>query len=183
MIFYPLYLLLMKIIKLISLLILLTFVFNPAKAQQRGLNFALKLVVNDYLDLKDALLANNTSLSQNKAAKFVFDLNTVPDKDMSSQQHSAWFNYLGRLQSTSRAMGETTAIEEQRKQFSALSNALYGMLKDLKVTPFTLYRQYSQAKDAYWLSNSRLIKNPYFGLAQKQMVREGTTREVLSPSK
>ncbi|GAA4097574.1 DUF3347 domain-containing protein [Mucilaginibacter panaciglaebae] len=173
----------MKLLKTALALTLITLVFNPANAQQRGLSFALKLAVNDYLDLKNALLANKVSLAQNKAGKFVFDLNTVPDKDMNSQQHSAWFNYLSRLQSTSRAMGETTSIEAQRKEFSALSNAMYSMLKDLKLTPFMLYRQYSQAKDAYWLSNSRLIKNPYFGIAEKQMVKEGVTREVLSPSK
>ena len=173
----------MKLLKPALALILIILVFNPAKAQQRGLGFALKLVVNDYLDLKNTLLAGNVTLSQNKAAKFVFDLNTVPDKDMTRLQHNAWFKYMGRLQSTSRAMGETTSIEDQRKQLSALSNAMYGMLKDLKVTPFTLYRQYSQAKDAYWLSNSKIIKNPYFGMAEKQMVKEGVTREVLSPVK
>jgi hypothetical protein len=173
----------MKLSKVVLLLALLALAFNPAQAQQRGLKFALNLVVNDYLDLKDALLANKVALAQNKAGKFVFDLNTVPDKDMSDQQHSAWFNYLARLQSTSRAMGETTAIAEQRKQFSALSNAMYGMLRDLKATPFTLYRQYSPVKDAYWLSKSQVIKNPYFGIAEIKMVKEGNTREILSPAK
>lgn len=173
----------MKLLRSVLLLTLVGLTLKPAKAQQRGLKFALNLVVNDYLDLKDALLSNKVALAQNKAGKLVFDMNTVPDKDMSSQQHSAWFNYLGRIQSTSRAMGETTSIEEQRKQFSALSNAMYGMLHDLKLTPFTLYRQYSRAKDAYWLSNTQAIKNPYFGIAEKQMVKEGTTREVLSPVK
>jgi len=173
----------MKLLKPVLLLVLISLVLNPANARQRGLKFALNLVVNDYLDLKDALLNNNVALAQNKAGKFVFDLNTVPDKDMTSQQHTAWFNYLGRLQSTSRAMGETTSIEDQRRQFSALSNAMYGMLHDLKATPFTLYRQYSRAKDAYWLSKTQAIKNPYFGISQKQMIKEGTTREVLLPGK
>ncbi|WP_214072001.1 DUF3347 domain-containing protein [Mucilaginibacter sp. dw_454] len=173
----------MKLLKLALALTLITLYLNPVKAQQRGLDFALNLVVKDYLDVKNALLAGNVSLAQNKAGKLVFDFNSVPDKDMTNQQHEAWFNYLSRLQSTSRAMGETTSIEEQRRQFSALSNAMYGLLKDSKLSPVTLYRQYSQSKDAYWLSNSQIIKNPYYGIAEKKMVKEGVIREVLPASK
>lgn len=173
----------MKLSKIILLLTLIGLAVHPAKAQHSSLKFSLNLVVQDYMDLKNALLNNKVALAQNKAGKLVFDMNAVPDKDLSSQQHGAWFNYLGRIQSTSRAMGETTNIEEQRKQFSALSNAMFGLLKDTKLAPITLYRQYSQAKDAYWLSSTQAIKNPYFGIASKQMVKEGTTREVLSPGK
>lgn len=175
----------MRLLKTVLVLAFITPVLRPVKAQQQhpALKFAVNLVVSDYLDLKNALLNDKIGLAQNKAGKMVFDLNSVPDRDMTAQQHSAWFNYLGRLQSTSRAIGETTNIEEQRKQFSAISNAMYGLLKDTRLTPITLYRQYSQTRDAYWLSNTQAIKNPYYGINSKQMLKEGTTREVLSPGK
>ncbi|MFD2874614.1 DUF3347 domain-containing protein [Mucilaginibacter ximonensis] len=175
----------MKLLKPALALALITLIFNLVKAQQQhpALKFSVNLVVNDYLDLKNALLNDKIALAQNKAGKMVFDLNSVPDRDMTPQQHSAWFNYLGRLQSTSRAIGETTNIEEQRKQFSAISNAMYGLLKDTRLTPITLYRQYSRARDAYWLSNTQAIKNPYYGANSKQMLKEGSTRDILSPGK
>jgi hypothetical protein len=169
----------MKLLKALLLLTLISTAFNTAGAQQRGLNFAVTQVIKDYLEIKNALIINNAGLAQNKAGKLVWDLNTVPDKDMTGQQHAAWFDYLARLQRASREISESNSIAYQRKHFSALSNTLYGALKDLKLNSFPVYKQYSQSTDSYWLNDSPTIKNPYYGSADKKMVKEGQTKEVL----
>jgi hypothetical protein len=169
----------MKLLKAFLLLTITSATLNVAKAQPRGLDFATNQVIKDYLEIKNALITNNAGVAQNKAGKFVWDLNTVPDKDMSSQQHTAWFDYLSRLQRASREISESNSISYQRKHFSALSNTLYGALKDLKLNRYPIYKQYSTSTDSYWLSDSPTIKNPYYGVADKKMVKEGETREVL----
>jgi hypothetical protein len=168
----------MKLLKAILLFTLIVTAFNPVKAQQRGLNFAVATVIRDYFETKNALYANNANLAQNKAGKLVWDLNTVPTKDMSSQQHAAWFDYLARLQRWSRAISETNSLPGQRKNFSALSNTLYSALKDLKMTPFQVYRMYSQSNDSYWLSDGSAIKNPYYG-SVGTLSKDGIVKDVI----
>jgi hypothetical protein len=56
---------------------------------------------------------------------------------------------------------------------------LYGVLKDLKLNSFAVYKHYSAASDAYWLSDGPAIRNPYYGIADKKMSKEGVTKEIL----
>jgi hypothetical protein len=163
----------MKLLKTILLFTVTLITFTTANAQKPGLNFAVKLVYKDYLEVKNALATNNALLAQNKAGKMVWDLNTVPTKDMTSEQHAAWFETLARIQSTARQISESNSLSYQRKYLSALSNYLYNGLKSMKLNTFVVYRQYSAGTDSYWLNDSPTIKNPYNGS------KEGVTREVL----
>jgi hypothetical protein len=169
----------MRSLTALLFLTIISTAFNPAKAQQRGLNFAVTTVIRDYLEIKNSLLVNNAGLAQNKAGKMVWDLNNVPTKDMSSPQHSAWFDYLARLQRSSREISESNSISYQRKHFSALSNTLYGALKDMKMNPFTMYKLYSASNDSYWLSDHSVVKNPYYGAADKKKSKDGIVKEIL----
>ena len=150
-----------------------------AKAQQRGLDYAVTTVIKDYLEIKNALFASNAGLAQNKAGKLIWDLNNVPTKDMSSQQHGIWFDYLARLQRNSREISESNSLAYQRKHFSALSNTIYSAIKDLKINNFPVYKQYSATNDAYWSSDSPINRNPYFGIGDKKMGKDGVTKEIL----
>jgi Cu(I)/Ag(I) efflux system membrane fusion protein len=172
----------MKLLKTLLFLTLILTGINIVNAQQRGLNFAVTAVFKDYLEIKNALVVNNAGLVQNKAGKLIWDLNMVPTKDMNNEQHSTWFDYLSRIQSTGREISESNSISYQRKYFSALSNALYAALKTLNLNSSTIYKQYSASNDSYWLNDSPVIKNPYYGITEKQGVKEGTTREVLPPA-
>lgn len=172
----------MKLLRTLLFLTLILTGINTVNAQQRGLNFAVTTVFKDYLEIKNALVVNNAGLAQNKAGKLIWDLNTVPTKDMSNEQHSAWFAYLSRIQSTCREISESNSLSYQRKYFSALSNALYAALKIFKLNSFTVYKQYCASNGSYWLNDSPVIKNPYYGITEKQGVKEGTTREVLPPA-
>ncbi len=172
----------MKLLKTLLFLTIILTGINKVNAQPaRGLNFAVTTVFKDYLEIKNALVVNNAGLANNKAGKLIWDLNNVPTKDMSSDQHAAWFDYLSRIQSTARQVSESNSLPYQRKYFSALSNALYAALKTLKLNSFTVYKQYSASNDSYWLNDSPAIKNPYYGITEKQAVKEGVTREVLAP--
>jgi hypothetical protein len=168
----------MKLLKTVLFLTLIVTVFNPVKAQQRGLNFAVTTVIKDYLEIKSGLFANNAGTAQNKAGKLVWDLNTVPTKDMTSQQHAAWFDFLARLQRSTREISESNSLSYQRKHFSALSNTLYSTLKGMKMTPFPMYRMYSQSNDSYWLSDGSAIKNPYYG-SVGTLSKDGVVKEIV----
>ncbi|MFD2148329.1 DUF3347 domain-containing protein [Mucilaginibacter antarcticus] len=169
----------MKLVKIILFLTIISAGTGMAKAQQRGLDYAITTVIRDYFEVKNALTAGNANLVKNKAGKMIWDLNNVPTKDMNSLQHTAWFSYLSRLQLPARSISEQSAIANQRKQFSALSNTLYNTLKDMKANSMVIYRQYSAASDSYWLNDGPAVRNPYYGIADKKMGREGVTKDIL----
>ncbi len=169
----------MNLIKAFLFLTIIGTGISSAKAQQRGLDFAVTTVIRDYFEVKNALTAGNASLAQNKAGKMIWDLNNVPTKDMNGPQHTAWFSFLSRLQLAARSISEQPGIAAQRKHFSVLSNTLYGALKDMKINSITIYRQYSAASDSYWLNDGPAIRNPYYGIADKKMGKEGVTKEIL----
>ena len=71
-------------------------------------------------------------------------------------------------------------IGSQRKAFATFSENFYQAIKDFGLDGETAYYQYCPmafgGSGAYWLSNIREIKNPYFG---KAMLTCGETKEIL----
>ena len=70
-------------------------------------------------------------------------------------------------------------IEIQRKGFADLNLTLYKVLDRFGLMSDTLYYQYCPMafnnKGAYWISEMKDIKNPYFG---KAMLKCGETRKT-----
>ena len=70
-------------------------------------------------------------------------------------------------------------IEHQREHFELLSKDIYDLVKAFGAGQ-VLYRDfcpmYNNGKGAFWLSETKEIKNPYFG---KSMPTSGTIKEEL----
>jgi len=137
----------------------------------------LTAIASSYLLLKDALVASD----QQKAAENVNDILGKAQKvDMSlvkDKAHIYWMEQLKAIQSHGKKIGESEDIEEQRKQFDFLSQALIKSLKVFGVEGDTFYVQHCpMANDndgADWLSKHKKILNPYFG---EKMLTCGTVR-------
>ena len=71
-------------------------------------------------------------------------------------------------------------LAEQRQHFSALSNEMTTLVKGGKLTAGSLYLEYcpmaNNNSGAYWLSNEKEIKNPYFG---NKMLKCGSVKETI----
>jgi hypothetical protein len=77
-------------------------------------------------------------------------------------------------------LASTSDLEEQRKLFSTLSNEMATLVKDGKLSMGMLYLEYcpmaNNNSGAYWLSNEKEIKNPYFG---DKMLKCGSVKEMI----
>jgi len=77
-------------------------------------------------------------------------------------------------------LGNTSDLDEQRKLFSTLSNEMATLVKDGKLSMGMLYLEYcpmaNNNSGAYWLSNEKEIKNPYFG---DKMLKCGSVKEMI----
>ena len=63
------------------------------------------------------------------------------------------------------AISETTDLKKQREQFATLSANMITLAKSVKLGTNPVYETYCPMKKTSWLSDSKTIKNPYYGNA------------------
>jgi hypothetical protein len=85
------------------------------------------------------------------------------------------------LMDNCEGMCYTIDKSEQRPCFAKFSITLYNVLKGLKINTATIYLQYSPINNAYWISETQGIKNPYY--TYKDWVTTGKTTEILAANK
>lgn len=119
-----------------------------------------------YVHLKDALVASKSDEAKKGATELQKAL-----KDVSGSTAAI------------KAASEIAAsadLEEQRKSFSTLSNEMATLVKGGKLSMGMLYLDYCPMANgntgAYWLSNEKGIKNPYFG---DSMLKCGSVKEMI----
>jgi hypothetical protein len=126
----------------------------------------LGVVYEHYIHLKDALVASKKDDAKKSASELHKTL-----KDVSASASA--------LEATSR-IATSDDLNEQRKAFSTLSNEMTSLVKGGKLSTGMLYLEYcpmaNENTGAYWLSNEKQIKNPYFG---NMMLTCGSVKEMI----
>lgn len=136
-------------------------------------------IIDAYLAVKDALVADDAATTAAKSADLISALKTY---DIAGSQANDP-EELERLQMEATAFTEKLAggdLTAQRESFQALSVVLKDMLK-IAGTDRTLYHQYcpmyKNNTGGMWLSASEDIKNPLFGSA---MLTCGKVEETIA---
>lgn len=119
-----------------------------------------------YILLKDALVASNADEAQKSVSELVKTL-------------AALKNGKDALQAATKLEG-TSSLTEQRLNFSTLSDEMVKLVEGGKLSSGSLYLEYcpmaNKNEGAYWLSNEKEIKNPYFG---SMMLKCGSVKETI----
>ncbi len=99
---------------------------------------------------------------------------------LSGKSHINWMNQLNAMKAALKTIRSSDAIEPQRMAYARFEGALYTSLKAFGINDKPVYRQFcpmvQNGKGAYWLSDKKPIRNPYFG---DQMLTCGETKEVI----
>ena len=136
---------------------------------QSGVTFKdakVETAYKDYIQLKNALVASKTEEAKDAAGKLKTSLASVKD---------------GKNAMTEAAkISKATGLDEIRKTFASLSNEMKTVVKAGQVSKGELYLEYCPMANnnagAYWLSNEKEIKNPYFG---DKMLKCGSVKETI----
>lgn len=119
-----------------------------------------------YLKTKDALVASNTDDTKKAAGELQKAL-----KDVKGSADA--------LAATTKLAG-ASGLDEQRQLFSTVSNEMATLVKGGQLSAGSLYLEYCPMANgnegAYWLSNEKQIKNPYFG---DKMLKCGSVKETI----
>ncbi|MBA4056539.1 MAG: hypothetical protein C0490_17625 [Marivirga sp.] len=119
-----------------------------------------------YTHLKEALVASKGDEAKMAAGQLQKALSEVSDGKKASEQAAK--------------IASTSNLEDQRKTFTDLSNEVAALVKGGKLSKGAIYMEYCPMANnntgAYWLSNEKQIKNPYFGDA---MLKCGSVKETI----
>lgn len=129
----------------------------------------LSQLLHSYYDIKDTLVAGIAPTVSLKATYFVKYLNEIDSKVIQPENSTA-------LLKEATHISESKDIKHQREHFVNFSANMFALAKSVKLTSDPVYEAYCPMKKAYWLSNEKAIKNPYYGRA---MLTCGSIKETL----
>ena len=114
-----------------------------------------------YYEVKDALVATNAAKAKASAADLLAAIGKVEVAKLSAADKKA----LASAKTEATHIGESTDVEHQREHFEGLSKAVIQLSKSTK--PAKTYVQFcpmaAEGKGAYWLSDKKAVRNPYYG--------------------
>ena len=140
----------------------------------------LKVVFNDYINLKDALVKDDSKKVVNEAKSLLNNLSQVDMKLLTDNEvHNHWMSIEKELKSSANSISNTSAIEGQRNHFKHLSSHLTKAVQLFGINE-KVYQQFCPMADgnkgAYWLSKEEQVFNPYFGDA---MLKCGSVKQTI----
>lgn len=137
-------------------------------------------IVNHYLQVKNAL-ANDNSRGASKGAEAMEDVLDELDKSLfTAEQKTVYDQNEEELKEHAEHIRENgDNIRHQRSHFSMMSEVMYELVKAFGASRPVYHSHcpmYNENKGAMWLSETREIKNPYFG---SEMPTCGTVMEII----
>jgi hypothetical protein len=140
----------------------------------------IKKITDNYLQLKNALTNGKANEAGDAANNIFNELKTFDKSLLTAEQKSIYDQQeAGLKENAEHILGSTAEIEHQRKHFVRLSEGMYTLIKAFGGGK-TLYHDHcpmaQDGKGAMWLSETKEIKNPYFG---DKMMKCGSVEEEI----
>jgi Cu(I)/Ag(I) efflux system membrane fusion protein len=140
----------------------------------------LKVVFNEYIKLKDALIKEDSKSVKSASKKITDNLSKVDMKLLENKAvHKHWMSLEKEIKIAATLISNTSIIKEQRHHFKQLSSNLANALEVFGINE-KVYHQFCPMADAnkgaYWLSLEEKVINPYFGEA---MLTCGEVKQVI----
>ncbi len=127
----------------------------------------LKAVFNNYVNLKDALVKEDSKKGVDYAKNMLNNLSQVDMKLLTdSNAHNHWMKLEKELKSSTNSISNTSDLGSQRNHFKHLSSHLSSVIQLFGINKkvYSLYcPMANNNRGAYWLSTEKKVLNPYFG--------------------
>lgn len=155
---------------------------TPAKAGvDPGVAMSVKEIVDDYLQLKNALTRDNGSDAAAAGKSLVSAFDKVDNTLLTEEQKQSYTDISDDAKEMAKHISENPdKLDHQREHFDMLSQDMYDLVKIFGAGR-PLYQaycpMYNDKKGAAWLSETKEIKNPYLGT---EMLTCGSIKEDLN---
>ena len=136
-------------------------------------------IFDHYLHVKTALV-NGNAMEAKAGANAILEVLKKFDKSLlPAEQKTAYDRSINNFKTAAAGIASAGEIKKQREHFAILSNNAYDLAKSFGAGK-TVYHEHCPMafdnKGAMWLSESKDIKNPYYG---EEMLECGTVEEVI----
>lgn len=137
-------------------------------------------IVSQYLQIKNGLANDNGTDAATAGKAFVKAMTKVNTASFTPDQKKTWDDISADAKEMAEHIGKNAdKLEHQREHFEILSQDLYDLVKIFGPGQI-LYKDddtmYNSGKGAFWLSETKEIKNPYMG---KAMSDSGSIKEEI----
>lgn len=137
-------------------------------------------LVSQYLQIKNGLANDNGTDAATAGKAFVEAIAKVNAASFTPDQKKKWDDISADSKEMAEHIGKNAdKLEHQREHFEMLSQDLYDLVKIFGAGQ-VLYQDfdsmYNNKKGAFWLSETKEIKNPYMG---KAMSDSGSIKEEI----
>ncbi len=144
-------------------------------------NVSIKGIVNAYLKLKNALTNDNSNDAATAGASVQTAFKDFDKTGLTASQRKVFEDIEDDAGEHAEHIGKNGGnIAHQREHFEMLSKDMYDLVKLVGNEGQTLYKDfcpmYNDKKGAFWISETKDIKNPYMG---KAMSTCGTMKEEI----
>ncbi len=141
---------------------------------------SIKDIVSSYLQLKNALADDNSPGAATAGKKLEAAFKNFDKSAINDAQKKIFEDLAGDAIENAEHIGANGGkIEHQREHFVLLSKDIYDLVKTFGADQ-VLYKDFdpmvNNGKGAFWLSETKEIRNPYMG---KAMLKSGSIKEEL----
>jgi len=141
----------------------------------------LKDILSTYLQLKNAFAKDNDAAAAVAGNAMVKAFAAFDKKSLTAAQAKTYMNIEAGAKENAEHIGKNAGnIKHQREHFESLSKQVYALVKLLGAGQKLYYDNcpmYNNNKGAQWLSENKIIANPYLG---KSMSECGSVIEELN---
>ncbi|MDA3616672.1 DUF3347 domain-containing protein [Polluticaenibacter yanchengensis] len=130
-------------------------------------NFSIEPIIKDYLDLKNALAADNTKSAASTGKQLLGTLKKMELKTMVASKQKEYMEITDNAKENAEHIGDNEGkIAHQREHLASLSKDIADLI-DLFGSTQKLFLDYcpdyNSGQGAVWISETKEIKNPYYG--------------------
>jgi hypothetical protein len=131
---------------------------------------AIKEIITGYLQLKNAFTKDNTNDAATAGVALEAAFKNFDKTNLTVQQKKTFEDIQDDAKEHAEHIGKNGGnIKHQREHFEMLSKDMADLVKAFGTGGQTLYKDfcpmYNDNKGAYWISETKDIKNPYLGKA------------------
>jgi hypothetical protein len=156
-----------------------TSVITSSMAEAKT-SVSIKEILNAYLQMKNALAEDNSIGAANAGKKLEAAFKNFDKSALTATQKKTYEDVEADAREHAEHIGANGGnIAHQREHFELLSKDIYDLIKTFGGGQ-VLYRDFdpmvNKGKGAYWISETKEIKNPYMG---KAMLTSGSIKEEI----
>jgi hypothetical protein len=142
-------------------------------------SFSINEIVSNYLKLKNALVKDDSKGAASAGKTLYATLNSLKSNSLDAKLKKEYLEIADDAKEHSEHIGDNPGkIEHQREHFAMLSKDINDLIKTFGTTQ-KLYQDYcpmyDEGKSGYWISETKEIKNPYYG---SQMLTCGSVKKT-----